>query len=338
LARAQTVGEISENQIAKRAGSLAFIWQSITDAMRDAVAAVHAWTARSLFTIDDTPITLLGVLRVLMIFGVAWTLSHLLRRGLQRATVHHHSMSSGSIHTLSRLVHYAILTIGLLVALSSIGLDFTKLALLASALGVGLGFGLQAVFGNFVAGLIPLVERSLKVGDFVDLQSGITGEVREINIRSTLVTTNDNVDILVPNSEFVNGRVTNWTLREVYRRFHVPFGVAYGSEKERVQTAALEAADGVPYTLKGQQARDPQVWLVGFGESSLNFELVVWVTLEGVKRPAATLAAYCWALETALIRHGIELPFPQRDVHLRWAEGKGVLDASPPGTRGAAPA
>ncbi|MGB5569018.1 MAG: mechanosensitive ion channel domain-containing protein, partial [Sedimenticolaceae bacterium] len=160
-------------------------------------------------------------------------------------------------------------------------------------------------------------EKSLKVGDFVELQSGITGEVKEINMRSTLVTTNDNVDILVPNSDFINQEVTNWTLREAYRRIHVPFGVAYGTDKERVRKAVLEAADAVTWTLKESRRRAPQVWFVNFGESSLDFELVVWLIPEAVKRPAAVQATYLWEIESKLHEYRIEVPFPQRDLHLR---------------------
>ncbi len=215
------------------------------------------------------------------------------------------------------MAHYVILAAGLIIALSSIGLDFTKFALFASALGVGLGFGLQNLVSNFVAGLIVLFERSLNVGDFVELESGVAGEVREINMRSTLITTNDNVDILVPNSEFVGGRVTNWTLREVFRRIHIPFGVAYGTNKERVREVVLEASERVPWTLRGQPRRQPQVWFVGFGDSSLDFELVVWLTPEAVKRPTAVQADFLWEIETGLSESGIEIPFPQRDLHLR---------------------
>jgi len=136
-------------------------------------------------------------------------------------------------------------------------------------------------------------------------------------MRSTLITTNDNIDILVPNSEFVGGRVINWTLREAHRRLRVPFGVAYGTDKELVKKAVLEAAENVPWTLQKIKARQPQVWLVEFGDSSLNFELVVWLTPEAVKRPGAVQAAYLWEIETKLNEHGIEVPFPQRDLHLR---------------------
>jgi small-conductance mechanosensitive channel len=151
----------------------------------------------------------------------------------------------------------------------------------------------------------------------VELESGVYGEVREINMRSTLITTNDNVDILVPNSEFVSGRVTNWTLREAYRRIRVPFGVAYGSDKELVKKAALEAADRVSWTLRSSPKRMPNVLLVSFGESSLDFELIVWLTSEAVKRPLVVNAAYLWEIETSLRQYQIEIPFPQRDLHLR---------------------
>jgi small-conductance mechanosensitive channel len=221
------------------------------------------------------------------------------------------------LYVLGRVFHYVIFAAAFVVALSSIGLDFTKLAFIAGALSVGIGFGLQAIFSNFISGIIVLFERSLKVGDFVELESGVTGEVREINIRSTLITTNDNIDILVPNSEFVNGRVINWTLRDAHRRSRIPFGVAYGTDKELVKSAVLEAAAEVPFTLKNYPGRDPQVWLVGFGDSSLNFELVVWLTREAVVRPGAVHAAFSWAIESALAKHGIEIPFPQRDINIR---------------------
>jgi small-conductance mechanosensitive channel len=218
---------------------------------------------------------------------------------------------------LGKLVKIGLFTLAILVALRSVGIDLTAFAVFSGAVGVGIGFGLQAVFSNFVAGLILLLEGSLKVGDFVDLESGVTGEVREINIRSTVITTNDNIDILVPNSEFMNGRVTNWTLRDAYRRYRVPFGVAYASDLELVREAALEAAGEVEHTLHGNPRREPQVWLVGFGDSSLDFELVVWLTPEAGKRPARVHADYCWALAHALRRHHIEIPFPQRDLHLK---------------------
>jgi len=150
------------------------------------------------------------------------------------------------------------------------------------------------------------------------LESGVTGEVREINFRSTLVTTNDNIDVVVPNSEFINSRVTNWTMRETLRRFRIPFGVAYGTDKDLVQKSIVDAASKVAYSKLDSPKHYPQVWLVEFGDSSLNFELLVWIgEADAIKRPGRITAAYNWAIESALKANGIEIPFPQRDLHLR---------------------
>ena len=255
----------------------------------------------------------------------AWVIGRALVRFQSRNT----GVSHSSVYAVSRIARYALIAIGMLIALEWLGVDATKFAVVAGALGVGLGFGLQSIFNNFISGLILLFDRSLKVGDIVELESGVHGMVRDIKIRYTRINTNDNLDILVPNSEFVSGRVVNWTHGEGWRRLHVPFGVAYGTDKNKVREAGLEAALAVPFTLEGDERRKPQVWLVGFGDSSLDFELVVWITAEATARPGAVKAAYNWELESALARHRIEIPFPQRDLHIR--SGLTVAPPMPPG-------
>ncbi len=220
-------------------------------------------------------------------------------------------------YALGRISKYVVLIVGAWIGLDLMGLDLGKLALIGGAIGVGIGFGLQNIVSNFVSGVILLAERSLKVGDFVDLQSGVRGRVVEIATRYTRVSTNDSVDILVPNSEFVNGRVTNWTFDEFNRRIHVPFGVAYGTDKEKVKAAAVAAAARVDGVIIDDPLRPPDVWLVGFGESSLDFELVVWVTRRLVTAPGRTNAKLLWALDDELRAANIEIPFPQRDLHVR---------------------
>lgn len=289
---------------------------------------VSNWLTTALFQIGDIPVTSAGLIRFVAIITVAWWLSRLAQSAFTRIAAFRPNFSRGALYTINRLVHYVLLTIGFLIALSSVGINLSKLALFASALGVGVGFGLQNLISNFVAGLMLLFEKSLKVGDFIELQSGISGEVREISFRSTVITTNDNVDIVVPNSEFVNGHVMNWTMRDVNRRIHVKFGVAYGSDKDLVRKATLEAADAVRHTLEGDDSRKPQVWLTEFGDSALNFELVVWLNSDAVKRPAAVQADYLWEIETALSKYGIEIPFPQRDLHIRsWSGTANLPDA-----------
>ncbi len=223
----------------------------------------------------------------------------------------------------ARIVKVMLIVAAVFIALGTIGIDLTAFAVFTGALGVGIGFGLQAIFNNFIAGLILLSEKSLKVGDFVDLERDhLAGTVRHINIRNTIITTPDNIDVAVPNSEFVNGRFTNWTMLDAHARIHVPFGVAYGTESELLRRVVFEAIEGVKFTLKGVEGRDPQLWLVRFGESRLELELVVWLTSEGIHRPAGARAAYAWAIYDALRAAGIAIPFPQREVHLHAVAGR----------------
>jgi len=270
----------------------------------------------TLFSVGETPVTGRDIFRVLIILIVALLLSRGVRFAIRRFSEKESSGSQASLYTVGRLTHYLIIVIALFVALSSIGLDFRNLALVAGALSVGIGFGLQSIVSNFVSGLTILFEHTLRVGDYIELDNGLTGTVKAINVRSTLINTNDNIDIVVPNSEFVTTRLTNWTLGEKVLRVRIPFGVAYGSDKELVREAALEAVAEVPYTLK-RKGREPDVWLVDFADSSLNFLLLVWVNTQGARRPTRTRAAYLWALESKLTEYGIEIPFPQRDVHVR---------------------
>ncbi len=285
-------------------------------------------------TVVDTGgvgVSLLNLIAALLVLAVAFTLSRVIRAVMRRyADRAGNEERRATLYTLRRIVQYVVLGLGILFALDLLGVPLSTFSLFAGAVGVGLGFGLQSVFANFIAGLLLLFDKSLKVGDFVELESGVHGEVRDVRVRATTITTNDNIDILVPNSEFVSGRVTNWTHRDASRRMRIPFGVAYGTEKSEVRAAALEAAAEVPFTKSFEGPHAAQVWLAEFGDSALHFELVVWLTDDATKRPGAARAAYNWALHSALQRHGIEIPFPQVDVNVRslfGLQGKEALDA-----------
>lgn len=262
-------------------------------------------------------VTVGGLVGALLALLGALLVSNVLRAAINRYGERDAKRNQAALYTLSRILHYVLLAVGVMLALDALGLPLSKFGLFAGALGVGLGFGLQQIFSNFVSGLILLFDRSLKVGDFVQLDENVRGVVKAIYIRATRITTNDNIDILVPNSEFVSGRVTNWTYRSVNRRIRVPFGVAYGVDKELVKKAALEAAAQVPFTLSMEGEKAPQVWLVGFGENSVEFMLAVWLTEAAARRNVAVRAAYLWELDTAFRHHGIELPLPQRDLRVR---------------------
>ena len=278
---------------------------------------VYAWMNTPWFTLGKTPITLASVAGLVGILVFVWWFSSIVERTLRRVALHGRSREiSSTVYAFTRLVRYVVWIVGTLVGLTYLGFDLTSLAFLGGAIGLGIGFGLQNIFSNFISGIIILVEKTLKIGDFVDLQSGVRGTVTEISMRYTRVTTNDSVDVLVPNSEFINHRVTNWTFGERNRRIRVPFGVAYGSDKVAVREAGIAAAE----TVQGIMTDDRHpvdVRLVKFGDSTLEFELLVWVGPQILGKPGGTHAKLMWALEEELTRRGIEIPNPQRDIHIR---------------------
>ena len=287
------------------------VFLQIYDKLKE--AAVIPW-----FSIADTQINLLRLIGLLFIIVVVWRISLIIEQMISRWGHDEDNAISPGWYALSRISRYALWIIGLFVGLSYIGFDMASFAVIGGAIGVGVGFGLQNIISNFVSGIIILIEKIVKVDDFVDLQSGVMGKVIEINLRYTRITTTDLIDIIVPNSEFITGRVVNWTLGERSRRIHVPFGVAYGTDKQLVREAGIAAAVSVAGS-KHEPGREPDVWLVGFGDSSLNFELVVWVWVgpNMITSPGRTQATFLWAIEDELKRRNIEIPFPQRDLHIR---------------------
>jgi small-conductance mechanosensitive channel len=289
--------------------------------MSDASKVSHALTdaiSEPVVTIGQYSISIAHIATIAIVVLLALWFSRIAERALHRFATHRVGyLSEGSAYAFGRITRYLVLVLGGLVALSMAGVNFASLAVVGGALGLGVGIGLQPLFANFVSGIVLLLDRSLKVGDFVDLQSGVRGRVVEIAMRYTRISTNDSVDVLVPNSEFVNGRVINWTFDDTSRRIHIPFGVAYGTDKNVVREAGLAAAARVQGVILQVAGRDPDVWLVAFGDNSLNFELVVWVERHLSSSPAHTQAQLLWALEDELQARDIVIPFPQRDLHIQ---------------------
>jgi small-conductance mechanosensitive channel len=282
------------------------------------LADIFAWFQRPLFSLGEGSVSLGNLLAAGIFVFVVWWVAGLLERGLQRLAARHvgEPWKHARMHMFSRILRYAVWVVGTLIGLNYLGIDLSNVALLGSALAVGLGFGLQNIVSNFISGIIILLERSLKVGDFVDLESGVRGHVREIAMRYTRVTTNDALDVLVPNSQFINAPVVNWTLDDSFRRMHIPFGVAYGTPKELVREAALAAAKNVPNIVENELKKSA-VWLINYGDNSVNYELVVWADRILTTAPASTHAKLMWALDDELQARHIEIPFPQRDLHVR---------------------
>ncbi len=283
-------------------------------------------------------LTLGGLVSGAIVIGVAIVLSWAATRGIRRLR-QKASRTTQALYLLEKLAGYGILVAGVFMGLSAAGLNLSSLAVFAGAIGIGVGLGLQGVVKEFVSGLFLIFDRMVSVGDYVELDEA-RGAIVEIGPRATRIRTNDNINIIVPNSNLIEGKVTNWTLKGDTRRIHVPFSVAYGANRGEVRDVVLKAARAIPFTLPETDARKCQVWLVGFGESGLDFELLVWPTQEAVKRPAAMHAAYTWAIAEALDEAGIEIPFPQTDLRIRsifGREGDDALEVLGRSTKGKSP-
>lgn len=273
----------------------------------------------TLFMVGRTPVTVGSLVGALAIAVACFLLARLIGAAMRRMRLRRTQSSGASIYIVERLLVYGLVVFGVVAAVNMLGINLTSLAVFAGALGVGVGLGLQGIVKEFVSGLVIIFEGSVQVGDYIELEGGGRGEVKEVGPRATRIRNNDRVDILLPNSKLIDERVTTWTHRGGSRRIHIPFFVAQGSDKTLVREAVLQAARSVPFTLPDEGDRKSQVWLVGFGASSLKFELLVWPELSAVKRPNAAFAAYNWAIHEALCAHGIEVPFPQMDLHIKSA-------------------
>ena len=215
-------------------------------------------------------------------------------------------------YAIAQIVSNVVLIIGIFIVLDNAGIHLGALAVFAGAVGVGVGFGLQNIASNFISGLVILAERPITVGDRVEV-AGIAGQVQHIRARSTVIVTNDNITMIVPNTKFIDSPVTNWTYGDPRVRFRLPVGVAYGSDVKKVREALLAAVSENANTLKDPA---PSVFLEKFGENSIDFELVVWSS-EMSYRPRRYRSDLNFAMEQKLREAGIEIAFPQRDLHIR---------------------
>jgi small-conductance mechanosensitive channel len=282
-----------------------------------------------LFAVGRTPVTLGGVVAGMLVtllgFAAARVVGIMLRR--VRSNVRH---GREALFIVEKLATYGLAFLGFMAGLSTAGLDLSSLAVFAGAVGVGVGLGLQGIVKEFVSGLVLIFDRVLNVGDYVELEDGKRGLIQEIGPRAVRVRTNDNIDLIVPNSKFTDGPVINWTLHNLTSRIHIPFTVANSSDRRQVREVVLEAARSVPFTLPDTETQKTQVWMTAFGDNGLEFELVVWPSVDAVKRPGAMKAAYVWAIADALEEAGIETPYPQLELRLRslfGQEGDAALEA-----------
>jgi potassium-dependent mechanosensitive channel len=276
------------------------------------------------FTVAGLQVTVGRILFAGVLVYLAATASWLARAVVSARVTHGWGVERGVAESINALVHYAVITLGVLLALGALGMELQNFAIVAGALGVGIGFGLQNVVNNFVSGLILLFERPVRVGDTVEIGEE-WGTIKKIGLRSTVVVTFSQSELIVPNGDLVSEKVTNWTLSNPVTRLAIPVGVAYGSDVQMVLQILVEAAPAHPAVVEEPA---PVALFTGFGDSSLDFEVRVWVREIAARLPAKS--AVLAEIDRRFREEGIEIPFPQRDLHLRSVDAKAARALVPP--------
>lgn len=270
-----------------------------------------------LMKLGDTEITLLTLIQLLVLLLLLVYFTGRLKKLLIERVLTRTKLDIGARQAIGSITRYVALLIGLLIILQSVGINLTTLNVLAGAVGIGVGFGLQNIASNFISGLIILFERPIKIGDRI-VVGDVEGDVTEIGARSTTVVTNNNIAIIVPNSNFISEPVVNWKYTDAKVRFEIPVGVSYGSDVRLVEKLLLEVAKENPDVMESPA---PDVCFREFGDSSLNFVLRVW-NKNQVHRKMVLYSSLNFAIFDKFKQHGVEIPFPQRDLHIRSGELK----------------
>jgi len=278
---------------------------------------------KAIFDLGQAEFTLGMLVTIILSFVVLFFVAGQIKKLLVRKIFPRYNIDIGVSESIGTIVRYTLITIGFIIIIQSTGIDLSALGLLIGALGIGIGFGLQNITNNFISGMIILFERPIKVGDRVEV-GGVTGNIVSISARATTLITNDNIAIIVPNSDFINSTVINWSLNNRNVRFNYPVGVSYKEDPQKIKKLLLEVANENPGVL---QNPPPDVLFEEFEESRLNFNLRVW-SFEYSDRPKVLKSQLYYAIFKKFKEHGVEIPYPQRDVHLKSGTDK-ILQAKP---------
>lgn len=267
---------------------------------------------QSLFTLGDSKLTVGLLLTLIVSFVALFIISEWIRKLIVGKVLRKRQIEVGTRESIGTIVKYILILAGIVSILQTHGIDLSAFGVLAGAIGVGIGFGLQNITNNFISGLIILFEQPIKVGDRIEV-GDVDGDVIRISARSTTILTNDNISIIVPNSKFIDNEVINWSHSERRIRFNFKIGVAYKENPDKIKRILLEVAEANPGILKNSPC---DVLFDSYGENSLNFILRVWSTAY-VDKPRVLKSQLYYEIFRRFAEEDVELPFPQRDLHLK---------------------
>ncbi|WP_420577785.1 mechanosensitive ion channel family protein [Ekhidna sp.] len=288
--------------------SLKDVWNAAIDFLNE----VGKLFTTKLFELGESNITLGTILYFIISFIILTLVAKHFRNLLVNKILVKANMEKGARNSIGLITRVMIMFIGAIFIIQSAGIDMSSLSLLAGALGVGIGFGLQNITDNFISGIIILFEKPIKVGDRI-VVGDTEGDVINISVRATTILTNENVSIIVPNSEFISSRVINWSHNDRNIRFDIPVGVSYAEDPVEVKDVLMKVADENEHVLKHPA---PHVFFDEFGDSSLNFTLAIWTSTH-TDKPRRLKTELYFEIFERFKEKGIEIPFPQRDVYIK---------------------
>lgn len=289
--------------------------QNINEVAKEKAQGIFDWFAEimnfGLFNLGDSKLTIGLLLTLILSFLVLFVGSEWIRKLIVNKILSRYQLDLGTRRSIGTMVKYFLILAGIFSILQTNGLDLSAFGILAGAVGVGIGFGLQNITNNFISGLIILLEQPIKEGDRIEV-GDVSGDVIKISARSTMIVTNDNISIIVPNSQFIDSQVINWSHNDRNIRFNFPIGVAYKEDPQKIRQILLDIAKNNSGVLN---LPEPDVLFDEFGDSSLNFNLRVW-TSEYINRPKVLKSQLYYEIFRRFKEEGVEIPFPQRDLNL----------------------
>jgi small-conductance mechanosensitive channel len=266
----------------------------------------------AVFDLGKTRFTLLTIIYILVFLTLLIFVTAKLKKYIVNTLLAKSGIDIGIRESFGAIFRYIIIVIGFIIVFQTAGVDLSSLTILFGALGIGVGFGLQNVTSNFVSGLIILFERPIKIRDRIEV-AGIHGDVVDISLRATTIVTNDNISVIVPNSEFISSTVINWSHMDRNVRFNIPVSVSYKEDPESVKEILLEVADRNEGILKHPS---PDVLFDKYGDSSLDFNLRIW-TRNYINKPGVLRSQLYYEIFKVFREKGVEIPYPQRDIHIK---------------------
>ena len=301
----------------RKLGSLKVLTKQFKFSVYNLLSSAWHFINKPLFSIGSNGVSIMSIVLALLIFIAGIKVGRIYKTKVRTVNLPK-SFTESTRVVISNVGFYIIIATTFFISLKVIGINLSSLTVILGALSVGVGFGLQNIVSNFIAGIILMLENSIRIGDYIEISNDLRGIVKDIHIRSTTILTNDHIEVVVPNQTLFQNSVVNWTLSERIRRFRIPFSVAYGTKVEKVEKAVLEALEKSDLNyIRDNPAKKPMVVFTAMNDSSIDFNLDVWVSGIDLIYPRRTTSKFLKLIYNALYENNIEIPFPQMDLHFK---------------------